>query len=95
MPESLLSGVNRHFPEGSMLCYQRRFRLPQGFNKGRVLLHFGAVDQYARVFINDKPENFCFEEAAKYMILTGYAKSTKDKYSYFFGFYSHLCKEYQ
>lgn len=29
-------------------------------------------------FILDKPENFCFEEDAKYMVLTGYAKTVKE-----------------
>lgn len=29
-------------------------------------------------FILDKPENFCFEEDAGYMVLTGYAKTTKE-----------------
>ena len=29
-------------------------------------------------FILDKPNNFCFEEDAKYMVLTGYAKSVKE-----------------
>ena len=29
-------------------------------------------------FVLDKPENFCFEEAPKYMVLTGYAKTTKE-----------------
>ncbi|MBE6904549.1 MAG: glycoside hydrolase family 2 [Ruminococcaceae bacterium] len=53
-PESLLSGVNRHFPEGSILSYRRNFRLPEGFNKGRVLLHIGAADQIAEVYINKK-----------------------------------------
>lgn len=28
-------------------------------------------------FITDKPENFCFEEDTRYMVLTGYAKITK------------------
>ena len=51
-PESLLSGVNRHFPERSRLSYRRKFRLPKGFNKGRVLLHIGAADQVAEVYIN-------------------------------------------
>ena len=53
-PESLLSGVNRHFPEGSVLVYKRKFELPKGFNKGRVLLHIGAADQKAEVFVNQK-----------------------------------------
>ncbi len=51
-PESLLSGLNTHFPDGSYLYYRRRFRLPQGFQKDRVLLHFGAADQLARVYVN-------------------------------------------
>lgn len=29
-------------------------------------------------FVTDKPENFCFEEDTKYMVLTGYAKSIKE-----------------
>ena len=51
-PESLLSGVNRHFPEGTGLYYRRKFTLPGNFNKGRVLLHIGAADQTAEVYIN-------------------------------------------
>ena len=51
-PESLLSGIGRHFPEGEDLVYRRRFTLPEGFRKERVLLHFGAVDQIADVSLN-------------------------------------------
>ena len=51
-PESLLSGVNQHFDEGTTLIYRRDFSLPEGFNKGRVLLHFGAVDQIADIYVN-------------------------------------------
>ena len=51
-PESLLSGVNKHFPEGSYLVYRRQFTLPEGFNRGRVLLHVGAADQFAACFVN-------------------------------------------
>ena len=54
-PESPLSEVSRHFPEGSVLSYKRNFSLPEGFNKGRVLLHVGAADQIAEVFVNRKP----------------------------------------
>ena len=53
-PESKLSGVGEHFPEGSMLTYRRMFTLPQGFHKGRVILHIGAADQEATVFLNKK-----------------------------------------
>ena len=53
-PESLLSGVKEHFPEGSALCYRRFFTLPEGFHRGRVLLHIGAADQHLDCFVNDK-----------------------------------------
>ncbi len=51
-PESELSGVGRILQPGEYLWYRRRFELPEGFNRGRVLLHFGAVDQCARVWLN-------------------------------------------
>ena len=50
--ESTLSGVERHFPEASVLSYRRKFTLPEGFNRGRVLLHVGAADQTAVVYVN-------------------------------------------
>ncbi|MBE6581725.1 MAG: glycoside hydrolase family 2 [Ruminococcaceae bacterium] len=50
--ESLLSGINEVFDESKTLCYKREFSLPDGFNRGRVILHFGAVDQVAEVFLN-------------------------------------------
>ena len=54
-PESRLSGLGIHYEEESLLCYNRRFTLPEGFNKGRVLLHIGGADQRADVFLNGKP----------------------------------------
>jgi hypothetical protein len=51
-PESPLSGVNRQLQRGETLWYRRAVRLPEGFNRGRVLLHFGAVDQEAVVYLN-------------------------------------------
>ena len=53
-PESILSGVNQHFPEGSRLFYRRMLTLPEGFFKGRLLLHIGAADQTARVYVNGR-----------------------------------------
>ncbi len=53
-PESRLSGVGMHFREGSALVYRRTFTLPEGFNRGRVLLHIGAADQKAEVCVNKK-----------------------------------------
>ena len=67
-PESVLSGVKNHAPEGSFLFYRRQLDLvPQaGF---RVLLHVGAADQTAEVYVNQKKigthiggyESFCFD----------------------------------
>ncbi len=51
-PESKLSGIGRHFPEGAQLRYHRRFRLPEDFRDGRILLHIGAADQQATVYVN-------------------------------------------
>ena len=53
-PESMLSGIGHHFPEGAALTYKRTVKLPEGFNRGRVLLHIGAADQKAVVFVNKK-----------------------------------------
>lgn len=51
-PESELSGVGRSLKPDEWLWYERTFTLPEGFNRGRVLLHFGAVDQTAWVYVN-------------------------------------------
>ena len=53
-PESVLSGVEEHYPEGTPLWYRRCFTLPEGFNRGRVLLHVGAADQTAEVCVNGR-----------------------------------------
>ena len=51
-PESELSGVRRMLKPKETLWYTRVFTLAEGFNIGRVLLHFGAVDQTATVYLN-------------------------------------------
>ncbi len=51
-PESKLSGVNRQLQKDEFLHYVRKFTLPNGFNKGRVFINFGAVDQVAKVYVN-------------------------------------------
>ena len=53
-PESLLSGIHTHFPEGSSLFYRRHLPIKKPKNGNRVLLHFGAVDQYAEIYVNQK-----------------------------------------
>ena len=35
------------------IWYRLNTRLPGGFNRGRVILHFGAVDQECTVYLND------------------------------------------
>jgi len=51
-PECELSGVNRSLKPNEWLWYERTFELPEGFNRGRVLLHFGAVDQTCWIYVN-------------------------------------------
>ncbi len=50
-PQSKAS--NYHGEVGSTLEYELRFRLPKEFSLPRFLLHFGAVDQIAEVWLND------------------------------------------
>ncbi|MCZ7473592.1 MULTISPECIES: sugar-binding domain-containing protein [unclassified Micromonospora] len=56
-PESALSGVGRQLQPGETLWYRRPLTLPAGFHAAgsRLLLHFGAVDQTCRVYLNDVP----------------------------------------
>ena len=51
-PEAPLSGVNRKLKSNEYLIYNKTFDLPEKFNKGRVFIHFGAVDQIAKVYLN-------------------------------------------
>ncbi len=53
-PESMISGVQKHIDKGDLLIYQTTFELNADFICDKVLLHFGAVDQIANVYINDK-----------------------------------------
>ena len=51
-PESKLSGVERRILKGEVMSYSRSFTLPDGFINDSVILHFGAVDQIAEVYVN-------------------------------------------
>ena len=53
-PETKASGVGRTLQPGQWLHYHCTFAPPPG-EGGRVLLHFGAVDQCCRVLVNDRP----------------------------------------
>jgi len=52
--ESALSGVMRRLSPSQRLCYRRSFKIPTDWKKikGRILLHFGAVDWQTVVFVN-------------------------------------------
>ena len=53
-PESVLSGLCIPPAETVTLLYRKTFTLPEGFDRGKVLLHFGGVDQGVRLFLNDR-----------------------------------------
>jgi len=50
-PEAKRSGIGHTVPD--KIWYKRSFTLEKGFLKDRLLLHFGAVDQEATVYVND------------------------------------------
>ena len=50
--ESSLSGVQKKVGEDNELWYQREFTLPSKWKNNKVLLHFGAVDWKADVWVN-------------------------------------------
>ncbi len=53
-PEALLSGICLAPQDITTLLYDKTFILPDDFQKGRVLLHFGAVEQEAQVYLNGR-----------------------------------------
>lgn len=52
VPEAELSGINRK--QETNLWYKREITIPQNWKGKRILLHFGAVDRIATVFLNNK-----------------------------------------
>ena len=51
--ESSLSGVQKRIDDTKELVYQRTFEVPSAWKGKQVLLHFGAVDWKADVWVND------------------------------------------
>ena len=51
-PEVEKSGVNKTVLPDDYLFYKLNVELPKEFIKDKVILHFGAVDQIAEVFVN-------------------------------------------
>jgi len=55
--ESPLSGINiKDFCE--CVWYKKAFNIDENWNNGKILIHFGAVDYYAKVWINGEYINF-------------------------------------
>ncbi|MCB0490623.1 MAG: beta-galactosidase [Cyclobacteriaceae bacterium] len=52
--ESALSGVGKTVGKENVLRYKRDFSVSSAMRKGKLLLHFGAVDWKCEVFINGK-----------------------------------------
>ena len=50
--ESALSGVMQDTPDADRLFYRRTFEVPEAWESDRILLHFGAVDWDATVYVN-------------------------------------------
>lgn len=53
-PEVEKSGANKKVMPEDYLFYRLKYEIPKDFIKDKVILHFGAVDQIAEVFINGK-----------------------------------------
>lgn len=53
-PETDLSTVNRQLQPDEYLWYHRRIDDPRKNPEERVLLQFGAVDQFAKIYVNGK-----------------------------------------
>ena len=50
--ESSLSGVQKRVGKDNALWYERTFTVPAKWRKNKVLLHFGAVDWSAEIWVN-------------------------------------------
>ena len=53
-PESRISGIERQLKKGEKYIYEKTFTLPDEMKGERTILHFGAVDQIAKVTLNGK-----------------------------------------
>ena len=51
-PETILSGINQTFADRTVFWYKRSFSLPENFVKAKTILHIGAADQKATVYLN-------------------------------------------
>jgi len=51
--ESSLSGVQKELGKGKELWYRRTFTIPSDWKNKNIILHFGAVDWKAEVYLNN------------------------------------------
>ena len=51
-PESRISGIERQLKRNEKFVYEKRFVLPDDLSGERFILHFGAADQEACVYLN-------------------------------------------
>lgn len=54
-PESVLSGLSFHPRDDNFFFYRRQFSVPLDRGNKRILLHVGAADQAAKVYVNEEP----------------------------------------
>lgn len=55
--ESSLSGVGKRLTKDQVLWYHNVIAVPKNLRKGKVLLHFGAIDWRSEIFVNGKLVN--------------------------------------
>lgn len=93
-PQSELSGYKGSIDDN--MTYERSFTLPDNFDMPRVLLHFGAVDQIAKVWLNDVllgsheggylPFNFDITDVVKRDEENSLRVEVTDKLSHIYGY---------
>ena len=66
-PETRLSGVGRTLEKNEKYIYEKYFELTKDLAKEKILLHFGAVDQIAEVWLNG---TYLGEHAGGYLPFT-------------------------
>ncbi|MBR4062689.1 MAG: MFS transporter [Clostridia bacterium] len=56
-PESRISGIEQNLTKLGEFIYRKKFVLPPEMSGKRIIIHFGAVDQYAYLYVNDFEED--------------------------------------
>ena len=53
-PESRLSGVRKRIEADDIMLYGTKFEVPEEWDGRRLIVHFGAVDQTAKIYVDGK-----------------------------------------